>query len=59
MYAVNAANTLVFRYVSYEANRLILRPHALDYPVELLRVSVEVSPSASIVGRVCVTIAEL
>ena len=59
IYAVNAANKLVFRYVSYEANRLILRPHALDCPVELLRVSAEESPSASIVGRVCVAIAEL
>lgn len=59
IYAVNAANTLVFRYVSYEANRLILRPHALDHPVELLRLNAEESPSTCIVGRVCIAIAEL
>ncbi|MGC2164004.1 MAG: helix-turn-helix domain-containing protein [Silvibacterium sp.] len=59
IYAVNVANTLVFRYVSYEANRLILRPHALDSPVELLRLGADESPSACIVGRVCIAIAEL
>lgn len=59
IYAVNIANTLAFRYVSYEANRLILRPHALLAPVELLKISVEESPSAAIVGRVCIVITEL
>lgn len=59
IYAVNFLNTLVFRYVSYEANRVILRPHALDSPIDLLRLGVEESPSTCIVGRVCLTIAEL
>jgi Cro/C1-type HTH DNA-binding domain len=59
IYAVNVANTLVFRYVSYEANRLILRPHALEAPIELLKLGPEESPSACIVGRVCIAIAEL
>jgi hypothetical protein len=59
IYAVNSANALVFRYVSYEANRLILRPHALDCPVELLKLGAEESPSAAIVGRVCMAIAEM
>ncbi|MFZ0662476.1 MAG: hypothetical protein WAM66_07285 [Acidobacteriaceae bacterium] len=59
IYAVNFINTLAFRYVSYEASRLVLRPHALDHPVELLRLGAEESPSACIVGRVCLSIAEL
>lgn len=59
LYAVNLINTLAFRYVSYEANRLILRPHKIDFPIELLRLGIEESPSASIVGRVCITITEL
>lgn len=58
VYAVNIADTLGFRYVGYEANRLVLRPHALDYPVELLRLSAEDLPSATIVGRVCFAITE-
>jgi hypothetical protein len=59
IYAVDVSNTLVFRYVSYDADRLILRPHALDFPVELLRLGPEESPSDCIVGRVCVIITEL
>lgn len=59
IYALNVGNTLAFRYVSYEANRLTLRPHALDCPVELLRLGADESPSACIAGRVCVTITEL
>jgi transcriptional regulator with XRE-family HTH domain len=59
IYAVNLANTLVFRYVSYEANRLTLRPHAVDCPIELLKLGAEESPSACIAGRVCITITEL
>lgn len=59
IYAVNLANALVFRYLTYEANRLILRPHALDSPVELLKLAADESPSTAIAGRVCITIAEL
>jgi hypothetical protein len=59
IYAVNVSNNLVFRHVSYEANRLILRPHALNFPVELLKLGADESPSSSIIGRVCVVIAEL
>lgn len=59
IYAVNVANTLVFSYVSYEANCLILRPHALGSPVEVIRIGPEESPASTIVGRICVTITAL
>ena len=59
LYAVNLANTLAFRYVSFASDRLILRPHALDHPVELLSLAPNQSPSAPIVGRVCICISEL
>lgn len=59
IYAINVSNSLVFRYVGYEANRIILRPHELQYPVELLRLGSDESPSALIVGRVCVSIIEV
>lgn len=59
MYAVNTANNLSFRYVSFEADHLILRPHALEHPVELLSLGVAESPSTYIVGRVCLCISEL
>jgi hypothetical protein len=51
--------TLSFRYVSFDADRFILRPHALDHPVELLNLELNESPSDSIVGRACICISEL
>lgn len=59
IYAVNFNNTLAFRYVSYETNRVILRPHDLNSPIELLKLGADESPSACIVGRVCIAISEL
>ena len=59
IYAVNIANTLVFRYLTYQANRLILRPHLLDSPVELLKLGAEESPSTPIIGRICIAIGQL
>ncbi len=59
LYAVDVGSNLSFRYVSFDAERLILRPHALDHPVELLNLEISESPSDSIVGRVCICISEL
>lgn len=59
IYAVNSNGVLLFRYVGYEANRIILRPHVLEHPVELLRLGADQSPSDCIVGRVCAVITEL
>jgi hypothetical protein len=59
LYAVNLAGELSFRYVSFEADHLILRPHALEHPVELLSLGAAESPSGHIVGRVCLCVSEL
>jgi transcriptional regulator with XRE-family HTH domain len=59
VYAINFSNELSFRYVSFEADHLILRPHALEHPVELLSLGTAESPSSYIVGRVCLCISEL
>lgn len=59
IYGVRVGAQLVFRHVSFESCRLVLRPRALDYPVELIELAPHDSPSDLIVGRVCVCIAEL
>ena len=59
LFAVNIAKSLAFRYVSFDSDRLILRPHALDHPVDLLSLGPTQSPSSLIVGRVCICISEL
>ena len=59
IYAVRVDNAMLFRYVSFDASRLILRPHGLDFPIQLLEVAPNLSPSDLIVGRVCVSISRL
>jgi hypothetical protein len=59
IYAANIANSLSFRYVGFDSDHLILRPHAIDHPIELLSLEPGESPSSYIVGRVCICISEL
>ena len=46
LYGVNVGDFLSFRYVDFDANRLILRPHALDHPGELLNLGPDDRPRA-------------
>jgi transcriptional regulator with XRE-family HTH domain len=59
IYAVSTGKALLFRYVSFEANHVILRPHSIEHPIELLNIDQDTSPSDCIVGRVCVCISQL
>jgi len=54
IYAVHLHGELHFFYLAYERNFLILRPHSIDYPVQLLAIPPRISPSDFITGRVCV-----
>ena len=60
IYAINnGADALIFRYASLDAQRLVLRPHSIEYPIELLEVGENASPSDVIIGRVCLCISTL
>jgi hypothetical protein len=59
LYAVRTREILVFRYVSYEADRLILRPRNLEFPLEVLDLGPDESPSEALIGRICVCLSEL
>lgn len=59
IYAVRLGGQLVFRHVAFESSHLVLRPRAVDHPVELIELTHHDSPSDLIVGRVCLCIAEL
>ncbi len=52
LYAVRQGARLTLRYADFVANRLVLRPHNIVFPVELLEVDPGESPSDPIVGRV-------
>jgi hypothetical protein len=59
LYGVRVGSQLAFRHVAFESNRLVLRPRALDYPVELIELASQESPSDLLVGRVCLCISEV
>ncbi len=53
IYALPFQGQLHFCYLSFQLNRLILRPHSLDFPIHLLTVPPNTAPSDLITGRVC------
>ncbi|MHB1023175.1 MAG: helix-turn-helix domain-containing protein [Acidobacteriaceae bacterium] len=57
--AARCGKGVVFRYIDYDVQHLILRPHNLDYPVELLPLAANESPSDRIVGRICIIFSEM
>jgi len=58
LYAVRHGAHLTLRYVDYVASRLVLRPHNIAFPVELIEVEPGDSPSTLIVGRVALILNE-
>jgi hypothetical protein len=59
VYGVNSNDALVFRYVAHGSGHMILRPHAVEHPIELIEIGDGISPSDFIVGRVCICISQL
>jgi len=58
LYAVRSGAQMLFRHVAFEASRLVLRPRALAWPVDLIELASRESPADFLVGRVCLCIAE-
>lgn len=56
LYAVRNGAHLTLRYADFDANRLILRPLSMAYPVDLIDIGTEASPGEFIAGRVVLTI---
>lgn len=56
--AIRCGKGVVFRYIDCDEQHLILRPHNLDYPVQLLPLSTNESPSDRILGRICIIFSE-
>lgn len=59
LYAVRAGAGLALRYVEFEDGRLILRPLAASFPVQLVAPGEQETPADYIVGRVCLLVSEL
>jgi transcriptional regulator with XRE-family HTH domain len=59
LYAVRSGTRLTLRYADYLSNHLVLRPHSIAFPVELIEVAPGESPNDLIVGRVALILNEL
>ena len=59
LYAVRNGSRLVLRYVDFVANRLVLRPHNLAFPVDLLEIPPGDTLGDWIAGRIVLVINEV
>jgi hypothetical protein len=59
LYAVRQGSHLTLRYVDFIASRLVLRPHNIAFPVDLIEVDSSESPSDLIAGRIALILNEL
>jgi hypothetical protein len=58
LYAVRHGSHLTLRYVDFVSNRLVLRPHNIGFPVDLIEVDPDESPGDLIAGRVALILNE-
>ena len=58
LYAVRNKGQLKVRYAEFISNRLVLRPHNIEFPVELIDIEPGQSPSDHITGRVAMVLNE-
>jgi len=59
VYAVRHGSHLTLRYVEYLSGRLVLRPHNIAFPVDLLETDPGERPGDLIAGRIALIINEL
>jgi hypothetical protein len=59
IYAVRNGSHLALRYADFLANRLVLRPHNLAFPVDLLEIAPGETPADLIAGRVVLILNEV
>lgn len=59
IYAVQLGSAMLFRYATLQGRNVVLRPHKIEYPIELIEITPQESAGSCIVGRVCVSISEV
>jgi hypothetical protein len=59
LYAVRNGRQLAVRYLDFLMNRLVLRPHNVTFPVDLLEVAPGESPADLIAGRIVTIVNEV
>ncbi len=59
LFAVRCGASLLLRFVDFDEGRIILRPYARSFPIQLLSVGTDDAPGDYIVGRICILLSEL
>jgi hypothetical protein len=59
VYAVRQGSRLRISYVDFLSNRLVLRPHSIAFPVDLLEIEPGEAPADLLTGRVALILNEL
>jgi transcriptional regulator with XRE-family HTH domain len=59
LYAVRCGSSLLLRFVDFDEARVILRPYARSFPIQLLATGADTAPSDYIIGRICILLCEL
>jgi transcriptional regulator with XRE-family HTH domain len=59
LYAIRAGSQMLFRHVSFESSRLVLRPRMLEHTLDVIELAPDQSPSDLLVGRVCLCVSEM
>jgi hypothetical protein len=59
VHAVRHGAHLTLRYVEFQLNRLVLRPHNIAFPVDLIELGPDESPGDLVAGRVALIVNEL
>lgn len=59
LYGVRVAHQLMFRHAVFETGRLVLRPNAVEAPLDVMELGPQESPSELLVGRVCWCISQV
>ncbi|MGA2890304.1 MAG: hypothetical protein ABSE51_19850 [Terracidiphilus sp.] len=58
LYAIRHGAHLTLRYAEFQSNRLVLRPHNIAFPVDLIELAPDEPPGDLIVGRVALILNE-
>jgi transcriptional regulator with XRE-family HTH domain len=59
LFAIRHGSHLTLRYAEFQSNRLILRPHNIAFPLDVIVINPEESPSDWLVGRVALILNEI
>jgi hypothetical protein len=59
LYAIRHGAHLILRYAEFHSGRLILRPHNIAFPVELIAMDPEESPRDLLTGRIALILNEI